>query len=156
MKKIILGIGIIAALASCGSDETKSDISTQLVNNSLSKLENYEKKTGGPAFQFVEETYNFGEIVQGQSVEYSYQFVNSGDEPLVIVSVKGSCGCTVPVSPEAPIAPGEKSMIKVTFNSAGKRGHQDKRVTIKSNAKGEQSVLVLHIVGEVSVPENKQ
>lgn len=101
-------------------------------------------------FKFDALEYNYGSIKQGESVSYSYKFTNVGKEPLVITSAHGSCGCTVPDWPKEPIKKGETGLIKVTFNSAGKMGAQDKTVTINSNAK--VSPIVLHIKGNVEAP----
>ncbi|MBL7926563.1 MAG: DUF1573 domain-containing protein [Bacteroidia bacterium] len=101
-------------------------------------------------FKFDALEYNYGSIKQGESVSYSYKFTNVGKEPLVITSAHGSCGCTVPDWPKEPIKKGETGIIKVTFNSAGKMGAQDKTVTINSNAK--VSPVVLHIKGNVEAP----
>jgi hypothetical protein len=100
-----------------------------------------------PAFKFEEEEYNFKSINQGESVSHEFSFTNTGKEPLVISNAQGSCGCTVPVWPKEPIAPGASAVIKVTFNSAGKQGLQDKTITLTSNAK--QNPMVLHIKGNV-------
>jgi hypothetical protein len=100
-----------------------------------------------PEFKFNEEEFNFGTIKQGESVTHEFTFTNVGKEPLIITSAAGSCGCTVPVWPKEPIAKGEKATIKVTFNSAGKMGMQDKTVTIQSNAK--TSPMVIHMKGNV-------
>ncbi|MBK5285747.1 MAG: DUF1573 domain-containing protein [Bacteroidia bacterium] len=101
-------------------------------------------------FKFNEEEFNFGTIKQGESVTHEFTFVNSGKDPIIITSAQGSCGCTVPVYPKEPIAKGEKATIKVTFNSAGKMGMQDKTVTIQSNAKTNPKVI--HIKGNVDAP----
>ena len=100
-----------------------------------------------PDFKFEEEEYNFGTIKQGESVTHIFTFVNSGKEPLIITSASGSCGCTVPEWPKEPVKKGDKNSIKVTFNSAGKMGMQDKTVTIQSNAKANPKVI--HIKGNV-------
>ncbi|HYG53204.1 MAG TPA: DUF1573 domain-containing protein [Flavobacteriales bacterium] len=92
--------------------------------------------------------HNYGKIEQGQSVTHEFVFTNTGKEPLVISNAQGSCGCTVPVWPKEPIAPGKTGTIKVTFNSAGKMGAQDKTVTLTSNNK--DGVVVLHMKGEVT------
>ena len=102
------------------------------------------------AFKFNEEEFNFGTIMQGDQVKHDFEFVNTGKEPLIISNAAGSCGCTVPEWPKEPIAPGAKATIKVTFNSAGKQGVQDKTVTLSSNAK--QNPLVLHLKGNVDKP----
>ena len=101
-------------------------------------------------FKFDVEEYNFGTIKQGESVNYDFNFVNTGKDPLIITEAHGSCGCTVPVWPKDPIKKGEKAQIKVTFNSTGKMGMQDKTVTITSNAK--EPSKVLHLKGNVETP----
>ena len=99
---------------------------------------------------FEVEEYNFGTIKQGESVTREFSFTNTGKEPLIISNAQGTCGCTVPQFPKEPIAPKAKNTIKVTFNSAGKMGMQDKTVTITSNAKN--SPKVLHLKGTVEAP----
>ena len=101
-------------------------------------------------FKFNEEEFNFGTIKQGDVATHEFTFVNTGKEPIIITSAQGSCGCTVPTWPKEPIAKGEKATIKVTFNSAGKMGMQDKTVTIQSNAKTNPKVI--HIKGNVEAP----
>src|SRR5689334_19376817 len=88
--------------------------------------------------------------MQGDQVKHDFEFTNTGKEPLIISNAAGSCGCTVPEWPKEPIASGAKGVIKVTFNSAGKQGVQDKTVTLSSNAK--QNPLVLHLKGNVDKP----
>ena len=99
---------------------------------------------------FEVEEYNFGTIKQGESVTREFNFTNTGKEDLIISNAQGSCGCTVPIWPKEPIKKAGKNTIKVTFNSAGKMGMQDKTVTITSNAKN--SPKVLHLKGTVEQP----
>jgi hypothetical protein len=107
-----------------------------------------------PVFKFTEEVHNFGTIKQGDKVEYEFVFTNAGNEPLVITSAQGSCGCTVPEWPKEPVRKGETGKIKVTFNSAGKQGMQDKTITINSNAA--ENPKVLRIKGNIEVPAPAQ
>jgi len=88
----------------------------------------------GPVITFEEPTHDFGDINQGDKVEHTFAFENSGNEPLLITDVRVTCGCTATEWPRNPIAPGGKSTITVQFNSAGKKGMQKKVVTIVSNA----------------------
>jgi hypothetical protein len=76
---------------------------------------------------------DFGTITEGDVVDHVFSFVNEGDAPLIISSATASCGCTVPVWPKAPIAPGEQAEIKVQFNSRSKPGVQNKTVTVTAN-----------------------
>jgi hypothetical protein len=94
--------------------------------------------------------YNFGTIKQGDQVNYEFVFTNAGKDDLIITNATGSCGCTVPQYPKEAIKKGSKGAIKVTFNSAGKMGMQDKTVTITSNAKN--SPVILHLKGTVEAP----
>ena len=72
-----------------------------------------------------------------------FVFVNNGNQPLIITSATGSCGCTVPSFPKDPIAPGEKSVIGVKYDTS-KQGAFTKNVTIKSNAvQGDTKVLTI-------------
>ena len=93
--------------------------------------------------QMIDSVYNFGTINQGEKVEYNFRFKNIGDAPLVVTDAAASCGCTVPEKPERPILPGETGFIKVVFNSAGKRGHSDKTITVHSNARPDFPELLL-------------
>ena len=95
--------------------------------------------------------WDFGEINQGDVVEYAFKFINSGKDPLIITNAKGSCGCTVPEWPRAPVAPGETGVIDVKFNSKGKNGKQNKRVTLTTNMVPSQQHLT--VKGQINVKE---
>lgn len=88
----------------------------------------------GPSFTFEEDTYDFGDIYQGDVVDHVFVFENTGTEPLIITNVKVTCGCTATNWTRDPILPGEQSSIKVKFDSAGKIGRQNKVILIVSNA----------------------
>jgi hypothetical protein len=93
------------------------------------------EKQSGPVITWEKKTHDFGDIVQGDKVEQTFYFTNTGNEPLLITNVQVSCGCTTPKGwPRDPIAPGGKGELTVSFNSAGKMGKQSKPVTIISNA----------------------
>ena len=66
--------------------------------------------------------------------ERVFVFTNVGDEPIIIRRIQSSCGCTVPKKPEAPIMPGEKGEIKVSYDT-NRVGGFSKSITIFSNAK---------------------
>ncbi|HMT28651.1 MAG TPA: DUF1573 domain-containing protein [Bacteroidia bacterium] len=145
MKKMILMAALV--VASVGLSNAQADKAQPVSTTSAAKpVEN----KNAPVMKFDKEEYNFGAIKQGDKVEYAFEFVNNGKDPLIITEAHGSCGCTVPEWPKEPLKKGEKGTIKVTFNSAGKMGMQDKTVTITSNAA--DSPKVLHIKGNVEQP----
>ncbi len=84
--------------------------------------------------QMIDSVYNFGKITDGEKVEFSFRFKNTGNKPLIVSNATASCGCTVPEKPEQPIKPGETGFIKVVFNSKGRVGDVHKEVTVTSNA----------------------
>lgn len=93
--------------------------------------------------QVIDTAYNFGSVAEGEKVEYSYRFKNTGTKPLVIVTATASCGCTVPQKPERPILPGETGFIKVVFDSKGRVGPAHKTITVTSNAHPDFEQLLL-------------
>ena len=93
-----------------------------------------EEVLTGPKIFFAEKSYDFGDIVQGERVEYVFELENTGNEPLILTDVKTTCGCTAPEWPREPIESGQKESLKVVFNSAGKVGMQNKVITVMSNA----------------------
>ena len=107
-----------------------------------------KKTEKGPYIAFQDSTYHFGEVVEGDKITRVFSFSNTGTEPLLILDVKTTCGCTAPNWPKDPVMPGEQSEIKVVFNTAGKKGSQYKKVTVLSNATN-QSSHPLVLTGEV-------
>ena len=151
MKQLILLL-VSLALVSCNSSSDEKTITTDLVNSPLTANSNAEKVLT-PNIEMLETSYNFGEIQQGESVTHDFILKNTGDADLIISAAKGSCGCTVPKWPKNPIAKGEEAAIKVTFNSAGRSGKQNKTVTLVTNAIPNTKVLTIN--GNVIVPQNK-
>jgi Protein of unknown function (DUF1573) len=101
--------------------------------------------------QFEESKFNWGSIKENEKMTHMFKFKNTGKEPLVIIDAKGSCGCTVPEKPNAPILPGKTGEIKVVFDSKGKPGEQTKTVTVTANTTPE--TMVLTITGKVEAAE---
>ena len=101
----------------------------------------------GAVMTFAEKTYDFGSIKEADGpVTHVFEFTNTGSEPLVIINVNASCGCTRPEYPKEPIMPGKKGKIKVTFNPAGRPGEFSKEVKIRTNGSKRP---VLRITGTV-------
>ena len=136
MKRTFFIASLVAiTLASCSSatDRIKStDDSASGTEAMMDAL---------PTIAFAEEFHDFGEVQEGEVVEHTFTFTNEGEGPLIISNAQGSCGCTVPDWPRQPIAPGQKGQIKVSFNSTGRAGRQDKHVTLTTNAVPQSKVL---------------
>ncbi|RPI18349.1 MAG: DUF1573 domain-containing protein [Ignavibacteriae bacterium] len=88
----------------------------------------------GPTIYFTEEKHDFGEVKQGPAVLGEFEFMNTGQETLIIKGVTASCGCTsAMVDEKKEFAPGEKGKIKYTFNTEGRNGVNEKIITVESN-----------------------
>lgn len=103
-----------------------------------------------PVITFVTDSISFGTITQGTTVTETFKFTNTGKTPLVITDATATCGCTHPTFTADPIPPGKTGEIKVTFNSTGKMGPQDKVITITSNNK--TGTTYVHLIGTVTTP----
>jgi hypothetical protein len=97
-------------------------------------------KADGPILTLEKNTHDFGDIYQGDVVEHTFKFTNTGNQPLLITNIQTSCGCTTPTWPRDPIMPGGKGELKVGFNSAGKMNKQTKVLPVISNSVTDVSV----------------
>ena len=149
-KFIILFFSLIAI--SCNLESQKAEITSDLVNNP-NTANPVAEKVLMPNVQISNEIFDFGEMKQGESITHEFIIRNDGQASLIISSAKGSCGCTVPEWPKDPILPSEEAKIKVTFNSAGKSGMQNKTVTLVTNSI--PSTKILTIRGNVVIPSKE-
>lgn len=78
-------------------------------------------------------SYDFGNILQGKTVSHDFVVANNGGDLLVIEKVSASCGCTAAEPDKKELAPGESTKIKVSFNSTGRIGKQEKNVFVYTN-----------------------
>ena len=104
---------------------------------------------------FDMETHDYGTIKQGAYGTYEFKFTNTGNEPLIISTARGSCGCTVPTYPKEPIMKGQTSVIKVSYDTK-RVGPFTKTVTIESNAKTNPKMLTIKGVVEATETSTDQ
>lgn len=128
LNGLLLVLAIASSLASCHTGG-KPDVLTAM-NDSASFT----------TIQWLDSSYrDFGRIPEGQKLDVSFRFRNTGNTPLVIARVQPSCGCTVAEQPKAPVAPGAEGKIRATFNSEGRPGVNHKTLFVTSNTKGRQT-----------------
>ncbi len=85
--------------------------------------------------KFSDTKKNFGFVKQDKVVEMAFEFVNQGDQPLIISDYKVECACTSVDFPKSPILPKQKGTIMVKFDTKTVYDRQDRVVEIISNAK---------------------
>jgi len=90
---------------------------------------------------FDKPTQHLGFVHQGDTLNFQYQFTNTGNQPIIISDTKVECGCTVVDKPSEPILPGKQGIIKVTFHTNSAIDRQDRTVTVLSNASNSPTVL---------------
>ena len=101
----------------------------------------------GAKIRFEEMEHQYGTIQKGGNGDCEFTFWNDGDEPLILQTVKASCGCTTPKYTQKPVMPGQKGVIGVHYNTNNVGGFS-KTVTVTSNAVNNPRV-VLRIKGTV-------
>ena len=147
IKHLLVIIVALSLMTACG-DKNGGNLSTDLVTNPKSATETSNKQA---AIKFDKEEHDFGTLLQGEVVTYSFHFTNTGNVPLIISDVGSSCGCTVGDYPREPIAPGKTGDIKVTYNSSGHHGFQSRFLTVMSNTNPAKTTL--RIKGTVQTPD---
>lgn len=144
----MLAGAVALGMASCGDASSKvkneeSTTSTPAATPAANVTAEVVDAENAPVFIFDKEKHDFGSIESGSSPKTVFSFTNTGKSPLIITNAKGSCGCTVPVWPKEPIAPGATGEIEVQFNSGTKKGNQTKTVTLTSNTVPNTKVLTI-------------
>ncbi|MFN5417033.1 MAG: DUF1573 domain-containing protein [Flavobacteriia bacterium] len=92
-------------------------------------------------FSFKKSSHKFQKIKAGEVITHYYVFTNTGKTPLIIDSYEVACHCTVIDFPRYPIAPGKTDSLKLTFNSKGKYGNQDREIVLFANTKHKETSL---------------
>ena len=139
MKKLYILLAVAAGLFACQTADKKGTPGLD--------AEAREKATRDSAnfttIQWLDSTFlDLGKVKEGQVVEVSFRFRNTGTKNLIIANVSASCGCTVPEKPEKPYAPGEEGVIKAKFDSRGRpKGEARKTVYVDANTSPVQHQL---------------
>lgn len=93
---------------------------------------------------WIETVHDFGTFKEEvREVKCEMPLVNTGDEPLVITSVRPTCGCTAGEYPHSPIAPGDTAAISLTYTSINRPGDFEKEVFVYTNGEPRKSVVTI-------------
>ena len=131
--RILIGCLLFAALTGCGGGQQDPGISPGSVLF-LTMRDSAHFTT----VQWLDSVQDYCKIPEGQKLNVSFRFRNTGNTPLVIGDVHPSCGCTVAEAPKEAIAPGGEGQIKASFNSDGRAGINHKSLIVTTNTKGTQ------------------
>ena len=139
LKKYIAISGLILLLLTACNSGNNGNLSTDIVNNP--KTASGDESDNLPKIEFEKEIHDFGKLIQGEKVSFGFKFKNTGNSDLLISQVNSSCGCTVTRFPKTPIKPEEEKVLKVTFDSNGRKGIQNKTVTVVTNCQPSSNVI---------------
>ncbi len=155
LLSLFISLTLLLFVSGCksGGQSGQETIPADLVNNPNS-ASGTAGKGSLPFIQFEETEHDFGRIIEGETVSYAFSFKNTGKTDLIIAEVTTSCGCTVPSYPKAPIRPGEGGIVKVAFNSNGKRGYQSKNIVVVSNT--QPNTTVIRIKAQIVNPSTEK
>jgi Protein of unknown function (DUF1573) len=73
--------------------------------------------------------HDFGDLRQSSTVSVTFSFKNTTETPIVLQTVRTTCGCTAAEWTQAPIAPGEKGVVKIEYD-ADKSGAFRKKIRV--------------------------
>jgi hypothetical protein len=131
MRVLIFSLLTATLLFACKNSDKKAEISASALKAMLTDSSQFT------TIRWEDSTSkDFGKITEGQKLEVSFRFINSGNKPLVIQKVQPSCGCTVADQPNEPIPPGGEGIIRASFNSEGHIKMNHKTLTVYANTKG--------------------
>jgi len=104
--------------------------------------------------KFVSERIDLGLIEPDKNANQDFKFSNAGGAPLIIKEAKGNCHCVQAKWPDQGIAPGDSSVISISFDPVGVTGLFQRTVMVNSNAT--RPAVELTITGEIKEGPNKK
>jgi hypothetical protein len=139
-NKIIFSlVFLLSILVSCNENTNQTQSSVNFYKNTPARI------------SFDTLKHDFGDILGGEQVSFSFNFKNIGGKPLYINDVKTDCGCTSAKYNREPIAPDNKGSINVIFNSEGFSGNTFKSMKVFTNAS--KDPIELEIAAFIKISE---
>ena len=94
----------------------------------------------------TETDHDFGELRHGATARFVFKFQNTQAGPIVLETVRTTCGCTAAEWTEAPVEPGRTGEVVIEFD-ANKSGAFRKKITVFFDKQRKPEVL--WVEGEV-------
>ena len=110
----------------------------------------YADQRKGPMLSFKKDRHDYGTLYADNLPEFTLdiEFVNSGNEPLILSNVRACCGTRVTAWPRQPIMPQETGVVKIVFRLAPRPQRISRSVTVTSNST-DRPVQIFRISGQV-------
>ena len=140
---------VMSIVVSCNNNG--GGVSTDVIHNPITASGDGDLEEL-PSFEFRETLHDFGTVIEGEKVLFSFKFKNTGNMDLIISSVSASCGCTATKYTKDPVPPGADGVVTVTFDSHRRKGFQNKTITVSANT--QPNKIVLRIKAKVISPND--
>jgi hypothetical protein len=141
LNSIVLFFLVLGIMSSCKNNYASN-------TGAEDKMATLNDSANLTQIQWLDTVKDLGTITEGQKLEVSFRFRNTGTKPLVIERVQPSCGCTVVDPPKEAIGPGKDGEIKGVFDSNGKLGPNHKSLTVFANIKQPRELVFTVIVNK--------
>ena len=101
-----------------------------------------------PLLHIQPEIYQLGDIKEGETAVATFLVRNNHSQPIELVDIQASCGCTV-VKPESfVIMPNDFTQLQVTVDTIAKQSNIRKTISVKDSLGNEASALLIFNVVE--------
>ncbi len=102
--------------------------------------------SGQPSLVAETESFDFGDVVNGEVRTYDLAIRNEGSAPLVVESVSTSCGCTKAMLEPMNLPPGGSAHLHVVYDSGAHgpelTGKVSRQIFIASNDPERREVVI--------------
>lgn len=103
------------------------------------------------ALQFQPLSHDFGVVLEGDVIEYLFEYENTSSRPVSIVKAIKSCGCSKTEYSKDPIPAGGRGTVRFVLETDNKTGPQTKKLTLKTD-ESDDSRVVLLLRGRIESP----
>jgi uncharacterized cupredoxin-like copper-binding protein len=124
------------------NDPNNKELKFKYTGNVL-EISEVKDSSIAPQLYFIETQHDFGVVKEGQVVDYTFKFKNSGKRILEVKNVSTSCGCTVASISSKKLDPGKEGTLRVELDTKNREGKMNRNITIQSNDPKEPNKVLL-------------
>jgi hypothetical protein len=124
------------------NDASNPEIKYKFTGNVLD-MSNVDELAKAPKLYFAETQHDFGVLISGQVVDYTFKFKNTGKTTLEIKDIKTSCGCTAAIVSSKKLESGQEGTLRVELDTKDREGKMSRNVTVQSNDPEEPNKVIL-------------
>lgn len=137
MKRYLIIIAVALLSVSCGIRGGEGGTATEgdnAVEVTVADGRTFDMVPGDTLIAVKLGSIDLGRMREGEMVRGDFTLVNRCGKPIVILDVKGSCGCVGLDTDLRPFADGESKKVSMSYDSKGKEGRQTAMISVKTSA----------------------